>query len=53
MHHWLQSYPYRVSIQWWVFVLAGILSMGIALATVSWQAIRAALANPARSLRSE
>lgn len=53
MHKWLQSYPYRVSVQWWVFVLAGILSMGIALVTVSWQAIRAALANPARSLRSE
>ncbi|HVW59975.1 MAG TPA: ABC transporter permease [Puia sp.] len=53
MHKWLQSYPYRVSIQWWVFVLAGLLSMGIALVTVSWQAIRAALANPARSLRSE
>jgi len=53
MHNWLQSYPYRVSIQWWVFALAGILSLGIALVTVSWQAIRAALANPARSLRSE
>jgi ABC-type antimicrobial peptide transport system permease subunit len=53
MYKWLQSYPYRVSIQWWVFVLAGVLSMGIAVATVSWQAIRAAVANPARSLRSE
>jgi ABC-type antimicrobial peptide transport system permease subunit len=53
MHQWLRSYPYRVSIQWWVFVVAGILSIGIALVTVSWQAIRAALANPARSLRSE
>jgi ABC-type antimicrobial peptide transport system permease subunit len=53
MHKWLQAYPYRVSIQWWVFVMAGGLSMGIAVATVSWQAIRAALANPARSLRSE
>jgi ABC-type antimicrobial peptide transport system permease subunit len=53
MHKWLESYPYRVPIRWWVFVLAGVLSMGIALMTVSWQAIRAALANPARSLRSE
>jgi ABC-type antimicrobial peptide transport system permease subunit len=53
MHKWLQAYPYRVSIQWWVFVMAGVLSMGIAVATVSWQALRAALANPARSLRSE
>jgi len=53
MYKWLQSYPYRVSIQWWVFVLAGILAVGIALATVSWQSIRAALANPARSLKAE
>jgi len=53
MHKWLQAYPYRVSIQWWVFMLAAVLSMGIALVTVSYQALRAALANPARSLRSE
>jgi putative ABC transport system permease protein len=42
-----------VDIRWWVFVLAAVLSMGIAVLTVSYQAIRAALANPARSLRSE
>jgi putative ABC transport system permease protein len=53
MYKWLESYPYRVPIQWWVFLSAGVLSMGIAVLTVSWQAIRAALANPARSLRSE
>lgn len=53
MYEWLQGYTYRVSISGWVFALAAGLSLGIALVTVSFQAIRAALANPARSLRSE
>lgn len=53
MSRWLQDYDYRVEIRWWVFALAAGLSMGIAIVTVSFQAIRAALANPARSLRSE
>jgi len=53
MFTWLKNYPYRVNIQWWVFVAAGVLSMSIALLTVSFQAIKAALANPAKSLRSE
>jgi putative ABC transport system permease protein len=53
MYKWLQGYPYRVSIEWWVFALAAALSVGIAVVTVSYQAIRAATANPARSLRSE
>ena len=53
MYRWLQDYPYRVSIQWWVFALAAGLSLAIALLTVSFQAIRAATRNPARSLRSE
>ena len=53
MYTWLRNYPYRVDIQWWVFALAGILSAGIAVVTVSWQAIRAAMANPSKSLRSE
>jgi len=53
MYKWLQGYPYRVSIQWWIFALAAGLSMAIALLTVSFQAIRAGMANPARSLRSE
>ena len=53
MYKWLQGYSYRVSIQWWVFAMAAGLSVGIAIITVSFQAIRAALANPARSLRSE
>lgn len=53
MHVWLSDYTYRVPIQWWVFALAGLLSVMIALATVSYQAIRAALANPVKSLRTE
>jgi ABC-type antimicrobial peptide transport system permease subunit len=53
MHSWLQSYTYRISIQWWVFALAGILSVIIAILTVSYQAIKAAIANPVKSLRSE
>ena len=53
MHSWLQDFPYRVSIQWWVFVSAGLLSLLIALFTVSYQSIRAGLANPVNSLRSE
>jgi putative ABC transport system permease protein len=52
-HSWLQSYQYRVDIHWWVFALAGIAAIVIALATVSFQAIKAALTNPVKSLRSE
>lgn len=53
MHNWLLKYTYRVDIQWWVFALAGVLSMLIAIATVSYQAIKAAVANPVKSLRTE
>ncbi|HEU5052976.1 MAG TPA: ABC transporter permease, partial [Hanamia sp.] len=53
MNSWLQSYTYRISIHWWVFALAGILSVIIAILTVSYQAIKAAIANPVKSLRSE
>ncbi len=53
MHVWLQDFAYRISIQWWVFVLAGIAALLIALLTVSFQAIKAALANPVKSLRTE
>ena len=53
MNSWLQSYTYRISIQWWVFALAGILSVIVAILTVSYQAIKAAIANPVKSLRSE
>ena len=50
---WLQKYQYRIEISWWVFVIAGLGSVTITLATVSFQAIRAALMNPVNSLRSE
>ncbi|MET0464519.1 MAG: ABC transporter permease [Chitinophagaceae bacterium] len=53
MYSWLKDYPYRVPIQWWVFVSAGAVSVLIALFTVSYQAIRAALSNPVKSLRTE
>jgi ABC-type antimicrobial peptide transport system permease subunit len=53
MHKWLESYTYRVGLEWWVFALAGILSVMIALLTVSYQAIKAAVANPVKSLRAE
>ena len=53
METWLKNYPYRVNLQWWVFGLAGAISFLIALFTISYQAIRAAVANPVTSLRSE
>jgi putative ABC transport system permease protein len=53
IHRWLEDYAYRISISWWVFVLAAVLAMAIALVTVSILAFRAAIANPVRSLRSE
>jgi putative ABC transport system permease protein len=53
MHNWLQDFAYRISIEWWVFLLGGTLALLIALATVGFQALRAATANPAKSLRSE
>lgn len=53
MHNWLQNYEYRINISWWIFAAAGISAMVIALVTVSFQAIKAALANPVKSLRSE
>ena len=53
MHNWLQGFAYRISINWWVFVFAGFAAIGIALLTVSFQAIKAAIANPVKSLRTE
>ena len=52
-HKWLETFAFRVSLQWWTFALAGILALGLALATVSFHAVRAALANPVKTLRSE
>jgi len=53
MHQWLQDFAYRISLSPWIFVAAGLLAIIIALATISFQAIKAALANPVKSLRSE
>ncbi|MGF7037141.1 ABC transporter permease [Mucilaginibacter lappiensis] len=53
MHKWLQDFAYRIDISWWVFVLAGILAIMVAIATISFQAIKAAMSNPVKSLRSE
>lgn len=53
MHHWLQDFAYRITIGWEVFAVAGSMAVGIALLTVSFQAVRAALANPVKALRSE
>jgi ABC-type antimicrobial peptide transport system permease subunit len=53
MHQWLQDYVYRISISWWLFAAGGLAAIFIALATISFQAIKAAIANPLKSLRSE
>ncbi len=53
MNKWLQSFAYRIHISWWIFVIAGVTAIVIAVITVSSQAIKAALANPVESLRSE
>ncbi len=53
MHKWLQSFAYRINISWWVFAVAGFITIFIALITVSFQAIKAAIANPVKSLRTE
>ncbi|MCW3107779.1 MAG: FtsX-like permease family protein [Segetibacter sp.] len=53
MSNWLQNFAYRINIAWWVFPIAGITALFIALITISIQAIRAAIANPVKSLRSE
>ena len=53
MNRWLQDFAYKITVEWWVFSLAGLLAMGIALLTVSFQSVKAALMNPVKSLRSE
>lgn len=53
MHSWLLGYPYHVTIEWWIFAFAAVLSILIALITVSYHAIKAAAANPVKSLRTE
>jgi putative ABC transport system permease protein len=53
MHQWLEGFAYRINIDWWLFALAALTAMVIAMITVSYQAIKAALANPVKSLRTE
>jgi hypothetical protein len=53
MHEWLQSFAYRTALSGWIFAAAGVAAIGIALLTVGFQAMRAAMANPVKSLRTE
>jgi putative ABC transport system permease protein len=53
MHSWLQNYAYHTPIEWWMFVLAGLAALAITLLTISFQALRAARVNPAKSLKME
>ena len=53
MNEWLQDFAFRINIAWWIFVAAALAALLIALLTVSFQAIKAALANPVKSLRTE
>ena len=53
MHRWLQDFAYRTSLTWWVFAGSGVVAVVIAFATIGYQAIRAAMASPVKSLRSD
>jgi len=53
MNKWLENFAYKTSLSWWIFVLSGVLALGIALLTVSWQSWRAATRNPVEALRYE
>jgi putative ABC transport system permease protein len=53
MHKWLESFAYKTNLSWWIFAMAGILALGIALLTVSWQSWKAAIRNPVEALRYE
>jgi putative ABC transport system permease protein len=53
MHNWLQNFAYKTELSWWIFALSGLLALGIALLTVSWQSWRAATRNPVEALRYE
>jgi putative ABC transport system permease protein len=53
MHKWLENFAYKTELNWWIFALAGLLALGIALLTISWQSWRAATRNPVESLRYE
>jgi putative ABC transport system permease protein len=53
MSRWLEAFAYKIDLEWWIFGLAGLLALLIALFTVSFQSIKAASSNPVKSLRSE
>ena len=53
MHHWLAGFAYRIDLSWWMFALAGVMTMSIAMLTIGFQTIRAALADPIKNLRTE
>lgn len=53
MNQWLQDFAYRIAIPWWVFVVAGVVAAGVAFATISFQAVKAATINPVKNLRTE
>jgi putative ABC transport system permease protein len=53
MHKWLENFAYKTNLSWWIFALAGLLALGIALLAVSWQSWRAATRNPVEALRYE
>jgi len=53
MHRWLENFAYKTSLSWWIFALAGVLALGIALLTVSWQSWKASTRNPVEALRYE
>jgi len=53
MHQWLQDFAYRINIRWWVFAMAGCIAVAIALSTIFYQAVKAAIANPVKSLKAD
>jgi putative ABC transport system permease protein len=53
LHQWLENFAYKTELSWWIFALAGLLALGIALLTVSWQSWKAATRNPVEALRYE
>ena len=53
MNNWLQHYAYRITLSWWIFIIAGAVSIFIAFVTISYQTIKAPMANPVNSLRAE
>ena len=53
MNKWLENFAYKTTLSWWIFALAGLLALGIALLTISWQSWRAATRNPVEALRYE